>query len=299
MSTPPRGQIGGGTSAGGPPPGMTMGGTSAGAGGGQGAGTPPPPETNPSFVEVKTTDHIVTVTVEVVWKDDNYRRLLNPRIVSLSNQTKGKMAVYAGSYGLHPLAEAVKKYTATYKAFPRGTSDRPVHIGVGLAYPPSQRVSFFTEFLPFLERSKTLIGPNRSIGWAEEKLLSGTWIDKQAGERSPGSEVLSNIAASELWVPELLVPYYPATAWRATSPLAPDKIFGGTNFVAIAGVGVEAARLDPTHPDAVKKVGISGYTWGSKLDEVTDGLANTIYLMQVPPGLSRPWRRAAGRRSWG
>ena len=37
-----------------------------------------------------------------------------------------------------------------------------------------------------------------------------------------------------------------------------------------------------------KKVGISGYTWGSKLDEVTDGLDKTIYLMQVPPGLSRP-----------
>ena len=33
-------------------------------------------------------------------------------------------------------------------------------------------------------------------------------------------------------------------------------------------------------------MGISGYDWGSKVEEVTDGPANTIYLIQVPPGIT-------------
>jgi hypothetical protein len=52
--------------------------------------------------------------------------------------------------------------------------------------------------------------------------------------------------------------------------------------------------MDPSNPEDAKKVGISGYAWGSKLDDVTDGLSNTIYLMQVPPGLSRPWAAGGG-----
>ena len=303
--TPPRGQIGGGgqmTSSGGqpprgggPPPGMSMGGQPPTSAGGQPpTGATPPPSENQSFVELKRVDNTLTLSCEIFWTDDAYRRTLNPRFVSLSNQAKGKMAVYAASYGLHPLADAVKAYTEKYKSFPRGTSDRPIHSVVGLAYPPQKRVSFFSELLPFMDRSKSLVGPDRSIGWAEEKLLSGKWIDKESGERSPDSEVLSNIQASGNWVPELLVPYYPPASWRATSPLAPNSVFGGTNWVAVAGVGVEAARLDPSDKDAAKKVGITGYAWGSKTEEVTDGLDKTIYLIQVPPGLARPWAAGGG-----
>jgi hypothetical protein len=284
--TPPPGMMPG-TSSSGPP-------TSAGAGAQPPTGTVPPTATNQSFVELKRVDNVVTFTVEIYWNEDVYRRTLQPRLMSLSNQAKGKMAVYAASYGLHPLAEAVKAYTAQYKAFPRGTSATPVHVGIGLQYPPLKRVSFYRDLLPFMERSKTLLPAlDSKMGWAEEKLTAGS-INKETGERSEDAQVLSNVEASGNWVPELLVPYYPPTAWRATSPLAPDKVFGGTNFVAIAGIGAEAARMDPSDKDAAKKVGITGYSWGSKLDEVTDGLDKTIYLMQVPPGLSRPWAQGGG-----
>jgi hypothetical protein len=43
-----------------------------------------------------------------------------------------------------------------------------------------------------------------------------------------------------------------------------------------------------------KLIGISGYDWGSEVGEVTDGLENTIYLMQVPPEFSRPWAAGGG-----
>src|SRR5205823_5481533 len=97
------------------------------------------------------------------------------------------------------------------------------------------------------------------------------------------------------WVPELLVPDYPQSAWRANSPLAPDHALGATNYVAIAGRGLNVAREDPSDPSFPKtKVGITGYGWGSKLEDVTDGLANTIYLMQTPPGLQQPWIAGGG-----
>ena len=41
-------------------------------------------------------------------------------------------------------------------------------------------------------------------------------------------------------------------------------------------------------------MGLTGYDWGSKPEEVTDGLSNTIYLMQTPPGLQQPWIAGGG-----
>jgi hypothetical protein len=141
-----------------------------------------------------------------------------------------------------------------------------------LRYPPETRVSFFAELLPYISASRAAltVGVERDLAWSDEK----------------------NLHAAEGWVPELLVPLYPQSAWRANWPDLPGRVFGGTNYVAIAGVGRDAARLDPK-TDA-KKVGITGYEWGSKVEEVADGLENTIYLMQTPPGLPQPWLAGGG-----
>jgi hypothetical protein len=248
----------------------------------------------PSSVEAKTVDNLILLNLDVNWSDDVYRRLAGPRMTGLANQLKGKLAVYGANYGLEPLAEAVKAYTAKHKAFPRGTSERPFNPALSLSVPPSLRVSFFSELLPYLPRGRSVPAPDRGLGWHEKKVEGGQWVNEQTGETTPGAVVRSNLPAAESWVPELLVHYYPPTAWRATSPLVPDKTLGGTNFVAIAGVGVTAARLDPAAPDAAKKVGITGYNWGSKVEEVTDGPDKTIFLMQVPPGVPRPWIAGGG-----
>jgi hypothetical protein len=59
-------------------------------------------------------------------------------------------------------------------------------------------------------------------------------------------------------------------------------------------VGLDIAREDPASPAFSKKVGIVGYDWNSKVDDVKDGLSNTIFLMQTPPGLSQPWIAGGG-----
>ena len=47
-------------------------------------------------------------------------------------------------------------------------------------------------------------------------------------------------------------------------------------------------------PDDAKKAGMTGYDFGSKADDVKDGLSNTMYLIQVPPTYQRPWIAGGG-----
>lgn len=232
-----------------------------------------PPE--PAHIDLRLIDTTVIVSLDLKWQDEIYSQTIAPRLVGLMNQIRGKAAVFAGKHTWHSLAQAVKKYVEQNKKFPRGTMDRPAddQTRVGLPYPPITRVSFFMELLPFLGRGGVSQTINPRLAWFDDK----------------------NATATASWVPELLVSYYPQTSWRAHSPLAPENTFGGTNYVAIAGVGNDAARYDPArHPEMAKLIGISGYDWGSEVGEVTDGLENTIYLMQVPPEFSRPWAAGGG-----
>ena len=192
---------------------------------------------------------------------------------------KGKTTVYAGSSSWTGLAQAVEKYVEQNKKFPAATLPRPPSdpSRLGLMYPPIQRVSFFAELLPYLGRGNLRSGIEPGSAWFDA----------------------ANATAAESWVPEFLVPYYDQSAWRATSPFAPGRVLGGTNFVAIAGVGRDAARFNPKNPAHQKFVGISGYDFGSTVEEVTDGPANTIYLMQVPPELTRPWAAGGGATALG
>jgi hypothetical protein len=282
---PPINPAVGSGSSGGPPPGMGPvgypgSGYPPGTGGFPGSGgvSPQPYDPNqlpPSFIGLGLVDQNITITVELNWNDDIFRRLLAPRFVGLASTFKGKMAVYASDLSNHPLSQAVVKMITATKAFPRGTAERRLTdtSRMGLRYPPQTRVSFFTELLPYLGNTALYESVNKELSWFDEK----------------------NLPAGQSWVPQLLVPNYPQSAWRATSPFVADGlVLGGTNFVAIAGVGRDAARYDPTSETEKHLLGITGYDWGSKVEEVTDGLAYTIYLMQTPPGLSQPWIAGGG-----
>jgi hypothetical protein len=227
-----------------------------------------------SHLDLAMSDQVVSITFDLNWDDDTYRRIIAPRLIGMTSSAKGKMAVFASELSYHALSAAVPKMLAATKEFPRGTVDRKMTDAnrMGLRYKPESCVSFFVELLPYIgpARASLTASLDRDLAWFDEK----------------------NLHVAEGWVPELLVPHYPQTAWRANWPDTPGRVFGGTNYVAIAGVGLNAARLNPKK-DA-KKVGITGYEWGSKVDEVTDGLPYTIYLMQTPPGLHQPWLAGGG-----
>ncbi len=266
-------------------PGPGMGGGTGGFGGRGGDGfdnpsgpvtpLPKPGQVAPSHIDLGLTDQEITLTVEMNWTDEAYRRLIAPRLFGFANTIKGKMAVFTSEQAYFRLSAAVPAMTAATKAFPRGTADRKLTDAsrMGLRYPPNTRVSFFAELLPYMGRGSLAAQVNRDVAWFDEK----------------------NTIAAQAWVPELLVATYPQSAWRANSPFVPDgQVLGGTNYVAIAGIGVNAARYHPEDAQFAKKMGITGYDWGSKVEEVKDGLAHTIYLIQTPPGLSQPWLAGGG-----
>ena len=60
----------------------------------------------------------------------------------------------------------------------------------------------FAEMLPFLDR--------RYEGLYQSINRDNAWFEGD------------NLKAGEAWVPELLVPSYPSSSWRATSPFVPD-----------------------------------------------------------------------------
>jgi hypothetical protein len=239
---------------------------------------PPGPKGNnlpPSFIELKLTDQIISLKIELHWSDETYRTVLAPKMFTYVATLKGKMAVYASDIPYHSLSVVVPRMVQQQKQFPRGTADRKLGdtSRMGLKYPPDTRVSLFAEFLPFMGRG-TLFGTiDKDSAWFDER----------------------NLPAAEAWVPEFLVPSYPQSSWRATSPFVHDgRTLGGTNYVAIAGIGPDAPRYNPANPMDAKKVGLVGYDWSSKPEDVTDGLSNTIFLMQTPPGISQPWMAGGG-----
>jgi hypothetical protein len=249
-------------------------------------GTPEPSQLPPSRIDLGLTDQNITIKIELNWSSDTFRHKLEPRIIGVANTLKGKMGVYTSDASFHALSAAVRRMTEATKAFPRGTAERPLRdiSRLGLKYEPKTRVSFFAELLPYLgsrgESLRAQIDPDRA------------WFDDGRTQNPPGKNTLG---VAEEWVPELLVSTYPQSAWRATSTLVPPgRVLGGTNYVGIAGIGLDAARYDPTDDANKKRMGITGYDWGSKLEEVTDGLENTIYLMQTPPGLQQPWLSGGG-----
>ena len=285
---------------------MPMGAGPGGLGGPMGFPMPPGPGTGPgptdpanpppapvSHVDLGMIDNQILIAIDVTWGEAVNRTVVAPRMMGVANQIKGKMAIFSSEFSWHAVAAVGRKALADpdRKAFPRGTADRKSNtVRYGLEYPPVQRTSLFVDLLPYLGRGDLARRVDSKKAWyAFERERP----DEQTPDK-PGRILVDNLAPAGEWVPELLVPYYPQSAWRATSPYAPDHVLGATNYVAIAGVGLNVARENPNDPAFKTKVGITGYGWGSRAEEVTDGLSNTIYMMQTPPGLQQPWIAGGG-----
>jgi hypothetical protein len=247
---------------------------------------PDPSQALPSRIELKMVDQNITISIELNWNNELFRNKIEPRLMGITNTLKGKVSVFASETSFHALSAAVVRMVQAQSEFPAGTEFRALNDSAryGLKYDPKTRVSFFAKLLPSISRRGDEL--SRHLG------MDQAWFD-DGKDRKP--EGRNNLTIAQEWVPELLVATYPQSAWRAISPLVIDgHVLGGTNYVGIAGVGLNAARYDPKNPNHAKKIGITVYDFGSKVAEITDGLENTIYLMQTPPGLQQPWLAGGG-----
>jgi hypothetical protein len=93
-----------------------------------------------------------------------------------------------------------------------------------------------------------------------------------------------------------LVPQFLATGYQGVGdpmviyPGGGHLPVGSTNWVGMAGLGLDAAEYDATN----KKRGVFGYDRATKRDEVTDGLDQTIALILTPGDLRAPWLAGGG-----
>jgi prepilin-type processing-associated H-X9-DG protein len=69
---------------------------------------------------------------------------------------------------------------------------------------------------------------------------------------------------------------------------------GATHFVGIAGVGIDAADYSARDEAVAKKLGVFGYDRRTTVKDITDGLSNTVFMVQVPPTHQRPWIAGGG-----
>lgn len=136
---------------------------------------------------------------------------------------------------LRTIGLALHNYNDVFGHFPRGTPEQPDR-------PVEERLSWAYELLPYLEEAVAYEGADREQGWAGQgnAELIGKKFDVFRNPSQPGQREYESAG----------------------------------DYVAIAGVGANAAEL----PDNDPKAGIFGYDRKTSFRSVTDGTSNTMMV---------------------
>src|SRR5262249_29140265 len=86
---------------------------------------------------------------------------------------------------------------------------------------------------------------------------------------------------------------YPPGSWRYLAPGTHSPV-AGIHFVGMGGLGLDAAEYSASDPAVAKKLGVFGYDRETRVADITDGLDQTIVLIQVPPSFKTCWLSAGG-----
>lgn len=209
-------------------------------------------------------------------KDRFLTEILRPVMLRL----RGLLDMASGQSHIHDLADALRQYLAdpaNKKTFPRGAYPlKPVVARAGRPWPADNRISWMVAILPYL-------GP-------EYKLVAGK-INLQSSWRDPST---LNQQLGATLVPAFLDPRSPRSSWWVTLPSLPFYELATTQFVGVAGIGLDAAEYSATDKLTLNQLGIFGYDRDTTLAALTGGPANTIAILQVPPTYKRPWISGGG-----
>jgi len=234
-------------------------------------------ETNDSTVRATLQDkNVVVLQVDLIDHKANYAWMM-ARLRQLVLQHKGSLDMAGGRPRVFELARALRAYLDSHAGqFPRGTQERPLAKSrAGRPYPPDQRISWMVELLPYL-------GPDKSALYGR--------INRQKSWRDP-----ENLTQAGILIPQFLDVQYPRNTWWVRYPgMGANEEVAATHFVGITGIGLDAGYYDPADPATTKKLGIFGYDRATHSREISDGLANTIAIIQVPATFKRPWLAGGG-----
>ena len=174
------------------------------------------------------------------------------------------------------LARALGDCVRSKGQFPRGTVARPLTPGRVLPWNPNERVAWTADLLPY---------------------LGGTYSRVSVDPQKSWNEGVNRTAATTA-IPHFLAPdepkgSYPGDSSRSNMPGLASPA-AASHFVGIAGVGLDAATYRADDPATAKKRGVFGYDRETRLSDVTDGPANTIAVIQVPPTYKTCWLAGGG-----
>ena len=259
--------------SGGPPgsfppggPGDPMGGYGDPSGGygipGQGTGS----NTN-KHLSVSSFGKILVINVDQPLEDKAYRRILDGA-KTVMVWLRGDAEMLSKADRIHILASALKQYVDKEGRFPKGVADRPGVVDQLGEWLPDERISWMAELLPYLGEGYNL-PVDKSSSWNEGK----------------------NQFAAQVVIPYFLVQDESPAPFRVNYP-GQSGFYASTHFVGIAGIGWDAPEW--TNGDNAKLLGVFGYDRQTRPEDIKDGPANTIALLQVPGDHKTPWLAGGG-----
>jgi hypothetical protein len=254
-----------------------------GFGGGPGQTTQQKTDPDASTINIDLKEKTVVFNVDLVFKKGREKsfELLFLEAQGDLVELKGKTDMIDGRTRIHELARAIRSYTDKNKAFPRGTVDRRPGASRGdIPYPPSERVSWMGELLPYINQGEY-------AGLLDQINIQESW-NKVGGE-----DGAKNLLAAKTLIPCFLAPNTPEETWWVKYPELPQSV-ASTHYIGIAGLGLDAADYSAKDPSLRKKLGVFGYDRATALEEITDGQEQTIAILQVPPHYKTPWLAGGG-----
>jgi hypothetical protein len=228
-----------------------------------------------SKIALSRRNRAVSFDVDLNFNKEAYERVYN-LTEGVIVRMKGLVDMAGGVPRWNELAAATRLQVDKdeKKLFPRGTYSRESGLGDRLSrtWAPNHRVSWLVSLLPYLGQEDLYNSIDTKKSWRDEE----------------------NLKRGQILIPQFLNPLYPRPAWRANVPSLGARDQGATHVVGVAGVGEDAADYRYDDPATKKKLGMVGYNRRVGPKDVTDGLSNTVYMIQVKPDLPRPWIAGGG-----
>ncbi len=269
-----QGGPGGPQGPGGPPPGFPPGGNPPGGGPGPGGIGGAPAERNyvgTAKFEVGSHEKTVQISAEVTLKQpamDWVQKELEMGWI----RARGEVAVARINPLPHDLGVTLRAYRDKNGQFPRGVFPRkPSAERKERPWPPNQRVSWLADLLPFLGHMEIYSRID----------FEKSWRDKE------------NYLPSMALIPQFLDGRDPNRSRYIRYP-GMDYEVAATDFVGIAGIGLDAAEYSDKDSSVAKMLGIFGYDRVTRVADIKDGLENTIVMLQIPPAYKSPWIAGGG-----
>ncbi|HMP60535.1 MAG TPA: DUF1559 domain-containing protein, partial [Gemmatales bacterium] len=226
-----------------------------------------------STITVTRQDEIILVTVDVNRKAAKSDRFIESSFGWIMVERRAEFEIGAGQVRVADLAGGLLAYRQGQSVqgqnaiAPFGALPRRFESERGRPYPPSERVSFFADLMPYFSE--------RMVGIREGIDPNKSWKDPD------------NVRFGRILVSELITPGGGRLYTRVSGV---DAHLAVTQFVGMAGVGPDAPYSPANHPLA----GVFGYDRQTRLEDIRDGASTTIMLIQVDGDTTGPWIAGGG-----